>query len=349
VANNDKVPVKRPLLPPEEKFWKRYSPHHEFPLSSVTSISLYILGGALVFFIGRYMMDWALDFSKPLPVDLVEIGGGSGGSPDGDNKEAGDPNAKGGEEAAANTQIAKTTPDEKPPETDLSTPSLDPLQLPEIKSQDGRLFDESNQAVQALSQIQKDARVKLFDSLKPADGKGPRGSGKGGGPGHGDGTGTGDGTGPGKGGNLNVRQRRVLRWQIDFRVRDVQDHLRQFDGLGAILAVPDPRGGYRVFRDLKHRPLVGKLEDISKINRIWFIDTLQEHPDSVSELSRALGMPPAPHIVAFFPQKLEEQMARDEERFRGVSEDKIDLREKIVFQVRPAGGGYEVVVAENQP
>ena len=39
-GNNDKVPAKgkAALIPPEEKFWQRYSPHHEFPLSTVTSI-----------------------------------------------------------------------------------------------------------------------------------------------------------------------------------------------------------------------------------------------------------------------------------------------------------------------
>jgi hypothetical protein len=294
------------------------------------------LGGALVVLIGRYMMNWALDFSQPLPVELVEVGDGSGGGTDGNNKVAGDPSST-STEAAAHTQIpsAKST-DDRPPDTDLNSPAANPL--PDPKRPEGRLLDEAAQTIQALTKVQKQARDELFRALEPPNGAPDRGPSR---------TGAPDGLG-GKGGKLSSRIKRVSRWQIDFRVRDVEDHLHQFDALGVILAVPEPRGGYRVFRDLKHRPIMGKVEDISKMNRIWFIDTLQEHPESVSELARALGMGSAPYIVAFFPQKLEEQMARDEQRFRGgIAEDKI--RDKIIFQVRPAAGGYEVVVAENQP
>jgi serine/threonine protein kinase/formylglycine-generating enzyme required for sulfatase activity len=151
-------------------------------------------------------------------------------------------------------------------------------------------------------------------------------------------------------GAVAVRQNRVLRWQMDFGVPDVKDPLRPFASLGVILAVPDSHRGYRVFRDLEKRPPEGRIEDLSKINRFWFIATLKEHPVSVGELSRAVGMrPPPPLIVAFFPAKLEEQMKQEEEAYRGKKEEDISSKEKIVFQIRPGqGGGYEVVVSPNQ-
>ena len=31
------------MLPPEERFWAHYSPHNEFPLSSVGSITVYVV------------------------------------------------------------------------------------------------------------------------------------------------------------------------------------------------------------------------------------------------------------------------------------------------------------------
>ena len=34
-AKNGKA-TKKPLVPPDEKFWVRYSPHHEAPLSGVS-------------------------------------------------------------------------------------------------------------------------------------------------------------------------------------------------------------------------------------------------------------------------------------------------------------------------
>ena len=33
-----------PLIPPDEEFWEKYSPHYEFPLSTVGSIALHIAG-----------------------------------------------------------------------------------------------------------------------------------------------------------------------------------------------------------------------------------------------------------------------------------------------------------------
>src|SRR5437868_428987 len=67
------------LVPPEERFWKRYSPNHEFPLSSATSavIHLFVLG---VMALGaRTFANWG----APVDVDAIEIGGG-GGSPNGE-------------------------------------------------------------------------------------------------------------------------------------------------------------------------------------------------------------------------------------------------------------------------
>ena len=58
ITNNQAKPRPNPLAgreagpaPFEEPFWQRYSPHHEFPLSSATSIALHML--ALDVEIGR--------------------------------------------------------------------------------------------------------------------------------------------------------------------------------------------------------------------------------------------------------------------------------------------------------
>jgi hypothetical protein len=350
VNNKLQVKGKGTVLVPEPQFWQRYSPHHEFPLSTATSLAIYALAGALIFFLGRYLVNLGQDAS-PVPVEAIDVDAGGSGNPDGDGRDPADKSSS-PKEAAEGTELASTRPSNPEKEEDIKKPEEDPLSLPEVKDASERVIGESSSAVAGLDELQKEARTKLWEGLKASSegGRGNKGTGSDTGKGKGNGPGIGDGDGPGRGGNLNVRQKRVLRWQIDFRVRDVQDHLRQFASLGAILAVPDPRGGYRVFRDLDRRPYAGSIEDLSKINRIWFIDTLKEHPVSVGELSRELGIrPPAPHIVAFFPQKLEEQMKRDEEQYRGKKEDEISVQEKIVFQVRPGpGGNYEVVVSPNQ-
>src|SRR3954470_10070151 len=69
-------------VPPEEKFWKRYSPHGEAPLSLAGSFGLHLLcvGGLLLF--GAYLASLFIDSTANLPVTPVRllIPGGGGGS-----------------------------------------------------------------------------------------------------------------------------------------------------------------------------------------------------------------------------------------------------------------------------
>src|SRR5258707_1002633 len=81
VVQNGKV-TKKPLVPPDEKFWKRYSPHHEAPLSGVSSLTLHILIPCVVA-LGLFLFKDRLDkAAKPIPLDVVAQGdpdaGGSG-------------------------------------------------------------------------------------------------------------------------------------------------------------------------------------------------------------------------------------------------------------------------------
>src|SRR5438552_17909938 len=70
----------KPLIPPDQAFWQRYSPHHEFPLSlsssgvaHVTVLGLLVLGGILA---ARWERESNVD------VDAIVIAGG-GGQPNG--------------------------------------------------------------------------------------------------------------------------------------------------------------------------------------------------------------------------------------------------------------------------
>src|SRR5439155_3328935 len=70
--------------PPDEKFWVRYSKHHELPLSSATSVMVHVLGFILIAF-GAWLA-WKLGWAGPEPlpgVGVVEVMGGGGGSPSG--------------------------------------------------------------------------------------------------------------------------------------------------------------------------------------------------------------------------------------------------------------------------
>src|SRR5262249_57386563 len=60
--------VPGPLAPPDEQFWEKYSPHYEFPLSSVGSVAMHI--GALVLFLGALWMLSRMTISDKTPVPM---------------------------------------------------------------------------------------------------------------------------------------------------------------------------------------------------------------------------------------------------------------------------------------
>jgi hypothetical protein len=337
-SSADEQQSEQDLVPQDERFWKRYSPHHEFPLSSAASVALHVMAIAVLILGAVLAARWGFgDAEKPIPLSIMDDPGG-GGQPDGN------PTAAGGEGAVQPKEVASDEPKsnalaQTPIAPKLAEPTAQPLALPEIQEAQGRFINDSNNAVQGLKKLDEEVRKKLFSSLADAS-KGKGGTGSGGGKGGGTGTGTGSGTAPGEG-NLSVRQKRVLRWEVNFRVTSPEDHIRQFAALGAILAIPDPQGRYHVFRDLNHR--VGRVEDLSNINRIWFID---RNPETVAGISSLLRMPQPPVLIAFFPQELEERMAEMEKQYRGQRED--DIHDKFMFQVVPRGGTYQVVVGEGQ-
>src|SRR5438105_13711192 len=73
--------------PFEEPFWSRYSPHHEFPLSSATSVALHVLALVGLIVAGWFVAN-LLEKSK-LEVDTLTLAGG-GGNRQGEGNAPGD-------------------------------------------------------------------------------------------------------------------------------------------------------------------------------------------------------------------------------------------------------------------
>lgn len=308
---------------PEAHFWRRYSPHHEFRLSSASSFALHALAAAGLVWAGFAIA--GKSSSKPLALDVVEVEGepaplATGGTPmNGDG-------GLGTEEAAS-----PTPPSRDPAPAIAPLPAPPAAQVPDLPD-----MSRSLPAIPAdsnLDDLRKRVRIDIERRTAPnAARTGPATSGRPGAPG-----GTGDA--PGGGANrLNVRQEREGRWTLIFNIRDGEEYLRQLIDLGAILAIPDPSGGYRVLRDFKRRPFLGKIEDIGKIDRIRWID---DNPQSVAQLSAALGIPPPPVIAAFFPPSLEEELARKEHAYAGRRESEIH---ETRFSIVRRAGRYDAVV-----
>lgn len=327
-----------PKLPPEEKFWQRYSPHQEMPLSAVSSLALHglAIGGLIML----AYLGW-LGFKKPsnsLPVEPVRFVTGGGGG-----KRTGSGNGPGigqGSEAVADTKVDDNN---KPPtEPDPQRPKLDPTAVaaafPELQKDPDfkRMIQDGNPNLSRFGKVDKLAIDKLRDGLNPGKGRG--GPGKDGGRGTGTGTGDGDGRGEGQSGNLSNREKRMLRWSMIFDTRTGTDYLNQLRGLGAILAIPTGPDGktYKIVRDLSGRGPAKLLdEDISSIQRIFWID---DRPESVSSLMAALHCNLKPgHFVAFMPPSLEEELFEKEKKFKGLSEDQIHETKFRVIQDRQRG------------
>jgi hypothetical protein len=340
ISVGDAMPQTKPVQPPDERFWKRHSPHHEFPLSTTSAIVAHAVVFALV--IGYLALQkLRSEEAKPLSVGAVVIAGG-GGSPDGEEGA----NPRRNEDVGQENKVDPPNPVE-PKEALKNVSSVDPVKLPEFQGPDGRLLDDANDSVRRLANQSEDLRKTLFKGIAEPKPKGQGGTGSGGGKGKGKGTGEGDLEGPGKG-NITVRQRRVLRWTMIFNTTDGRDYAQQLAALEAILAVPasaDPNEQrYIVYRDLKHRPVTGKIEDLSDIKRIFWVD---DTPQSVGPLALGLGLPPPPpsKIVAFFPEWLEAKLLKIEHDYRGLAEHEI---KETRFRVVRSGRGYVLMVIDQR-
>jgi hypothetical protein len=331
---------KQPLV--EERFWKRYSPHGELPLSGAGSFALHLLivGGILL--IGALGW-WFAKPSRSLPVESVRLDlGGGGGSRSGEGFDK--PGIGHGPEAVAQAQENQPGNKENaPPRPELTPAEVKDLSL-KFDSETVRVIQKGPDSMKAFARLNDSVRRKLSDGLNPGKGRG--GSGSGGGKGTGTGTGEGAGRGEGKL-NLTKREKRMLRWTMSFNTRTGADYVRQLRGLGAILAIPVKEGQppeYRIVRDLTRRPAQLLEEDLSQIKRIYWID---DKPRSVQEVMNALGLKLQPsHFVAFMPLELEQKLFELERDHRGLAEDQIH---ETKFRIVESAGTFRPEVMEQTP
>jgi hypothetical protein len=312
---------------PDKRLWKYYSPHHELPFSSMSSLALHVAAVAILIVTGVLASRWSKsDASAGLPISVMnEPSDNIPGPPD--ISPASEPIQPREDAAPGLSPQPGLPPAGFPRGEPLNEPSAAAPELPSVQpASKDRLIEEAHDATTTLSN--------LSDRLGDAIRRPPAGS-KDGSP---------EGNGAPGGGRADIRIDRVRRWQVNFTVAGPEDHLRQFAGLGAILAVPDSDGRYHVYHELSRQPRVGRVEDISKIDRIWFIDAKAE---TVTAIARLLGMPGQPtKLIAFFPQKLEQEMATlEDDLYPGRNK----ANKKIVFQVVRRGDGYRVKLAEPQP
>jgi hypothetical protein len=320
--------------PPDERFWKRYSRHHELPLSVASSFFLHIAGYGLLGLIltGTLLSFLGFNQEEPLSVEPIQVAAGGSGIEEGIG--AGPANG----DIPLRRESLKDNPSVKTAEKDILPIDAPPLHDPSEVLENSRLIELPKTSLDLQAGADQRLRNQINHVLA---GKGKGGHGSAGGEGRGQGGGAGNATGPGVSNTkLNQRQKRLLRWAMVFNKRDGEDYLRQLHLLGAFIAVPTRDGQHTVFRNLAHPPLHGKIEDIEQINLIHWTD---DRPDSVRSLASAMGLQDMPEsIIAFFPLELERSL-REKER-QAYAGDEENIRE-TTFRVVNRGGHYEPIVS----
>lgn len=345
----------RPLVPPDEQFWIRYSPHHEFSLSSLGSIVVHagIIGGLIL--VGTLLaMRRDSDVLRPPTMDVVQMS--EGGAGDGNPGGQGDGNIRKGDPDGPKEfrKVANASP-EKPnlqsptinlanlpkTETNLEMPTLDGDD-PSVPALDNSALTQLNKA--ALEQVDKAmeiARTSFGTKEGVVGGQGP-------GYGKGIGDKKGDGTGSGTPGTRTATRAEILAWRWRFDLTgNPKQHAEKLDAIGVVLALGDGRGGFYLVRDLKRRPVPLEKADMTKYKDAvkWF----NTRPESVAGLAQELKLPFQPQfVVILLPKDREEKVAAEEARYAQQRNRPVQTVRATWFDFEFRDGGYEPVATKQE-
>jgi hypothetical protein len=317
---------------PEPKFWTRYSPNQELPISWLTSAALHVF--ALIGLTLLFNLVIGSSRDAGMPMELFEEGVADAGG-------GGDPNATQVNSNPASGRVERSGPDELP--ADMPKPTTALSGLPDVRDALPDLPEDpqSNRTVDSAA-----VRARLDAASKAAPPGPPQSAGRGGpGAGGGQGTGTGVGTGSGNqpGTQGSMRQRRNKRWTLSFSTTSGSQYLGQLHALGAILVADYPDGSRVMYRHLDRLPTPPEPVDSDIRTRMVWVD---ERPGSVRDLADAMQLDRTPHsIKAFFPYKLEDEMLKLELSYRGRKEEEIH---STVFRVIVERGQYRLYVSEQR-
>ncbi len=337
-------------LPPDEKFWQRYSPHHELPLAGMTSFFVHgmVLGVATLGGMW-YLFQRESDSNKPPSMDVVQIAGMG----DGAEGAGGAPGAPGDAQLAP-TEYVPTLPTASrelapPPENALREAPKIEFIIPEVGATEPKTDADS-----ILQKLEKDAvkqaettpPMKVVKMAVPGTGK-PDGIGGQGGAGGGPGKGL-KGTGVGVGGvaarAFTKAEIYANRWSFNLSGGG-KEHVNKYLAMGVTVALQHPNGKVYFIKDLRRRPVDLRLGNMDKYENA--VKWRNDLPGSMLNLAQELKLPFVPAMaVILLPQDREQKMADVELRYAqklGLAPEAI-RETKFDFQLR--GGEFEPVVVD---
>lgn len=350
----------KPIVPPDDSMWQKYSPHFELPLAGATSVFLHgTVIGMLVIVTVFSLFAAAEEAAKPPRMDVVMIEGDGNGF-EGLGGEAGLPGAKDGGGDNQRTEMVpldtKTNPSERNTPRPFKDVALE-LGLPLID--DGKAPLNSDISIE-LERLAKEAQDQANKETKPSPpaksgsetkkpgplGTGnPKGLGGKGGSGGGLGMGSKQGAGIGKGGfgGRKATDQEIYAWRWNFNLGgDGKEHARQLAAIGVNIAVQDPKGQVYFITDLNRRPAElkkGVLPDPKEV-----VGWRNSSADSIQGLARELQLPFTPVFVQMFlPKEREQKMAAEETRLAAAQGRNLTTVRKTWFEFRLRNGVYDPV------
>jgi hypothetical protein len=314
------------ILPPEETFWEKYSPHLEFPLSWAGGIAIFMTMGTLIILIVMRLSDPPK--SRSVPVRAVSV------FADGDGD--GSPGSGGG------SPMSESVPKEERFEIPQPSPQskLEEVREKIVAWSPDMKVDADMLEVMAHSPL-VDKLNKLNDRLRKDLFKG-EGDKKGQGPAAGNAGGNSDRAGT-QGTGASSSQGRTLRWTLSFTTQNGRDYLAQLASLKASVLFPRGNGKAIILRDLNNPTKREEVREIANIKEMFFVD---DRVDSVLSMARAVDLDFSPELfIAFFPREVEEELAAKERAYRNRKEEDIL---STTFRIVVRGGEYVITVTEQK-
>ncbi len=296
------------VAPPDDEFWEKYSPHYEFPLSSVGAIAAHVV--AALIFSGSLWLLSGIDISDTNPVPMIGITvDGDGSGENGAGGGGGEPMPK----EDINPLERPMDPSRPIPEADLAKIKELDQWIPKVPSTDDGLRPQDLDTIQKINKLNDDLRKALLDGMSRKKGKGP-----------GDGAGNSgvEGKGSNATGDPSSSGNRAVRWELNFRTNDARDYLNQLAAMKATLVIPQPTDWKtnKAYRNLLSNPS-GEIFEMKDMPGLYFVDDSSDSAGRIGEVLKLSFSPP--FFIAFFPKEIEEKLAKEERAYRGRKESEI--------------------------
>jgi hypothetical protein len=319
-AQNNQAEIKVPAPPIELLYAPKISgeSHYDRATSMLMAV---VVGAALVVgWLGLiYFTNQAYASRVTAPLEIVDVGGGGGGSPDGTPGSTESVDVPGAEAGAQASNVTEESA------TDLVDPS--------VQTNTGAMVDPTAVAdSDAMSDVDVAPSVSgggmVATGNKRASKIGTGGPALGFG-GHGDGLG------------------REQRWTIIYpQGQTPDDYARQLDALGVELAVPAGPSTLDYINNFSAATPSHRIGPARTDKRLWFLWQSSARKENDAALLKKAGVTVGDKpIFQFYPKAVEDQLARIEVQYRGRNPGEIRVTR---FQVVPQGNtfGFSVVAQE---